>query len=177
MSRKNRWMRKSAIPVIAAVVCFPVVVMADAYIDLNASSPSTLQVSSNSSPCPGEGLACINVPGGSSHHLFFDLKNACKQNGPQYKLSAFRLAMKDKDWPTASNPLPANVAGDFGADPNTGYVNWDAGNNSLSDDKIKLKDKNVGAYSVFYEITATGCNGAGEIKLDPVIKNGGGGNP
>ena len=53
---------------------------------------------------------------------------------------------------------------------------WD-GNNSLSEDKIKIRDKNVGAYSVFYEITATGCNGSGEIKLDPAIRNGGGGNP
>lgn len=176
MSRRDRWIRKSAISVTAAVLGLPVAVMADAYIDLDASSSSTLQVSSNSSPCPGEGLACINVPGGSSHNLFFDLKKACKQDGPQYRLSSFRIAMQNKNWPTQSNPLPANIAGDFNADPNSGYVMWD-GNNSLSEDKIKIRDKNVGAYSVFYEITATGCNGAGEIKLDPVIRNGGGGNP
>lgn len=84
--------------------------------------------------------------------------------------------MQNKNWPTQTNPLPANVAGDFNADPYSGYVMWD-GNNSLSEDKIKIRDKNVGAYSVFYEITATGCNGAGKIKLDPVIRNGGSGNP
>jgi hypothetical protein len=66
------------------------------------------------------------------------------------------------------------VAGDFNADPNSGYVMW-IDQNSLTEDKIKIRDKNVDAYSVFYEITATECNGSGEIKLDPAIRNGGGG--
>jgi hypothetical protein len=84
--------------------------------------------------------------------------------------------MRNKDWPTQDNPLSSDVAGDFNADPNTGYIKWD-GSNSLGDDKIKIRNKNRTAYSVFYEITATECTGSGEIKLDPVIKNGGGGNP
>jgi hypothetical protein len=109
--------------------------------------------------------------------MFFDLDKACKQNGPNYKLSAFRLANANKEWPTADKPLRDEIVKDFNADPTTGYIKWDSNDNTLSDERIKLKNKNIKAYSVYYEITAVGCNGSGEIKLDPVIRNGGGGNP
>jgi hypothetical protein len=97
--------------------------------------------------------------------------------GPKYKLSAFRLAEAHKVWPTPGKPLNQDIADDFNADPTTGYINWNPPDTSLSDSRIKLKNKNIKAYSVFYEITATECNGTRQIKLDPVIKNGGGGTP
>ncbi len=181
----NKWMRDGAVLLLVVIVCYPAAAMAAIHIKLKLNTetnPPTLEVSSNPARCSGGPLDCIQVPKDSWHNLFFELDNACEPEGPQYKLSSFQIAMKDKDWPTASNPLPDFAADDFDADPNSGYINLGAAGNEKSNDRIKFKDKNKGdkdkgPYSVFYEITAKQCNAAGEAKLDPVIKNGGGGNP
>lgn len=179
MSR-DIWIRNAAVLLIAALVGFPAVAMAAIQVKLEASpqsNPTALGVTDNDSQCPGEDKSCIDVAKGSTPNMFFDLDKACKQGGPNYKLSAFRLAEASKDWPTPAKPLRQDIADDFNADPTTGYIKWGTNDSTLSDAQIKLKNKNTKAYSVYYEITATACNGAGEIKLDPVIRNGGGGNP
>ena len=84
--------------------------------------------------------------------------------------------MTEKDWPTTNNPLPDDVAEDFYADKDTGIVDLAKGNhgwNDLSKSRIKLKDKNSRAYTIFYEITARQCDGNGTILLDPMVRNGG----
>jgi hypothetical protein len=154
--------------------------MAATHVELKASpeiNPTHLEVVANDSQCAGGPIDCIEVPRGSGHNMFFDLDKACKAGGPNYKLSAFRLANANKEWPTADKPLRDEIVKDFNADPTTGYIKWDSNDNTLSDERIKLKNKNIKAYSVYYEVTATKCDGTGEIKLDPVIRNGGGGNP
>jgi hypothetical protein len=177
---RNRWTRNCEVLVLAATVCFSPAAMAATHIELKASpeiNPTHLEVVDNDSQCAGGPIDCIEVPAGSGHNMFFDLDKACTADGPNYKLSAFRLAMKHKDWPTSSNPLSADIAGDFAVNPDDGYATWVSGDSTLSDSRIKIKNKNIKAYSVYYEITAVECNGTGEIKLDPVIRNGGGGNP
>jgi hypothetical protein len=173
---KDKWMRNTVVLFLVAVVCFPAVAMAATHIELEAiptDIPTELDVIDNDSPCVPAEKGCIEVPQGSGHNMFFDLDKACNQGGPQYKLSAFRLAEANKVWPTPAKPLNQDIADDFNVDPTTGYIKWDSNDNTLSDSRIKLKNKNIKAYSVYYEITATECNGTGEIKLDPVIKNGG----
>lgn len=175
MSR-GRWIRNVAILFVAAVVGFPAVAMAAIHIKLKVNTqnnPPTLEVIENDAKCADGKIDCIEVPKGSWHNLFFDLDKACNQDGPQYKLSAFRLAEASKDWPTPAKPLKQAIVDDFDADPTTGYIKWDLSRNSLSESRIKLLDNNADAYSVYYEITATQCVGTGEAKLDPVIKNGG----
>jgi len=179
MSR-NRRMKSGMVFFAAAVVSLPTIALAATHIELEASpqgAPTTLVVIDNDSQCPGEDKTCIDVSHGSSANMFFDLDQACKQGGPNYKLSAFRLAEANKSWPTPAKPLKQEIADDFNVDPTTRYMKWDGNDNTVSDGRIKLKNKNIKAYSVYYEVTATACTGAGEIKLDPVIRNGGGGNP
>jgi len=177
---KDRWIKNGAILAVVTILWIPAVATAATHVELKASpesNPTALEVIDNDSQCTGSDKTCIDVPKGSSHNMFFDLDKACKQGGPNYKLSAFRLAEAHKVWPTPAKPLRQDIADDFNADPTTGYIKWDTNDSTLSDARIKLKNKNIKAYSVYYEITATACNGAGEIKLDPVIRNGGGGNP
>jgi hypothetical protein len=177
---KDRWMKNGAILPVVAILMVPALAVAATHVELDATpktNPTALVVIDNDSQCAGGEIDCIAVPQGSGHNMFFDLDKACKTDGPAYKLSAFRLAEADKAWPTPANPLSKKITDDFNADPTTGYIKWDSNDNTLSDDRIKLKNKNIEAYNVYYEITATECTGTGEIKLDPVIKNGGGGNP
>jgi hypothetical protein len=174
---RNKWTRNCEVLLLAATVCFSPAARAATHVELDTSpqgNPTALEVVENDSQCAGEPIDCIEVPKGSWHNLFFDLDKACQPGGPKYKLSAFRLANADKEWPTAAKPLEAKILKDFNADPNTGYIIWNA-DNDLKDSRIKLKDNNSDAYEVFYEVTATECNGTGEIKLDPAIRNGGGG--
>jgi len=161
-----------------AVACFPLAASAAVQVKLAVNDDTSLYVTSNDSQCAGGPIDCIDVAKGSSPNLFFDLDNACKSGGPAYRLTQIRIAMASKDWPTSTNPLPQYVVDDFYADPNTGVIDLvggDGGNNSLKDDRIKLKDNNqhTNPYTVFYEITAQQCNGTGEIFLDPSVKNGG----
>lgn len=177
MMKKTNTMNYRMLVVVAlAVSCFPALALAAIHVDLavdSTTAPPSLHVIGNDSQCPGGALDCIQVSKGDSPNLYFDLDKACESGGPAYKLEQFRIAMAEKQWPSSSNPLPADAADDFNADPNSGLVNLAAGSNRLKDARIKFKDKNSSAYTVFYEITARECNGEGEIKLDPSITNTG----
>lgn len=177
MMKKTNTMSYRMLVVVAAVVaCFPALALAAIHVDLavdTTTAPPGLQVIANDAQCPGGALDCIQVSKGDSPNLYFDLAKACQSGGPAYKLAQFRIAMAEKQWPTGSNPLPADAADDFNADPDSGFINLTGGSNELKDDRIKFKDKNSSAYTVFYEITAQECSGDGEIKLDPSIINTG----
>jgi len=154
----------------------PAVADAAIYVQLEVSGGDSLIVIGNGSQCANGPLDCIEVTKGSSPNLYFDLDKACKSGGPEYQLEQIRIAMADKDWPTAGNPLPDDVADDFYADKDTGVIDLVRGNhgwNKLSKDRIKLKDKNSREYMVFYEITARQCDGNGTIVLDPMVRNDG----
>lgn len=153
---------------------FSTLVVAAVQVELQVSG-SELVVTANNAQCTGGPIDCIEVKQGTNPHLFFNLNGACGNNGPAYKLTAFRIGLQNKVWPTSSNPLPLNIAQDFGADPNTGYANLGQDDNALRDNKIKLKNHNSSAYVVYYEVTATHCTDmtAPKIYLDPQIKNGG----
>lgn len=170
------WRPAAVIAAFISVSCFSGMAMAAVHVELavdGTTAPPSLYVISNDSKCPGGAEDCIEVARGSSPNLFFDLDDSCKASGPEYRLAKFRIAMSPKDWPTSGNPLPAHVAEDFDADPNTGFVNLASSDNQLKDERIKFKDKNSSAYEVSYEVTAVSCTGNGEIKLDPTIRNGG----
>lgn len=140
------------------------------------SNPPSLIVVSNDSRCTDGPEDCIEVSRGSSPNIFFDLDKACGEGGPNYELQQIRIAMAEKYWPSGDNPLPQYVADDFYADPYNGVIDLvggDDGKNSLKGDRIKLKDNNSSAYTVFYEITARQCDGDGFITLDPAVNNNG----
>lgn len=150
-------------------------IQVDLAVDTDVNPPA-LKVISNSNPCDsGPGNSdCIEVAKGSQPHMYFNLKNACKANGPDYKLTKFRIAEKNKDWPSLQNPMNQEVAKDFCADQNSGYVELRNCRNQRKDDKLKLKNFNMKAVDVFYEITAEPCSGSGDaIYLDPIIRNKG----
>lgn len=175
---RNRWARNCEVLSLAATVCFSPAAMAATHVELKASpeiNPTHLEVVANDSQCAGGPIDCIEVPRGSGHNMFFDLDKACKADGPNYKLKAFRLAKEHKVWPTPEKPLEKPIIDDFNVDPTTGFIKWDSNNNTLDESRIKLKNGNGSEYLVYYEITAVECNGSGEIKLDPAIRNGGGG--
>ncbi len=154
----------------------PAAAQAAIHVDLavdETTSPASLKVTGNNAQCADGPVDCIDVSKGSSPNLYFDLDRACSSFGPNYRLSQFRIAMTEKGWPTAENPLPDYVAADFNADATTGVVDLGAGSNQLRDYRIKLKDENSKAYDVFYEITATACDGSGTIVLDPTVRNTG----
>jgi hypothetical protein len=153
---------------------FSTLVTAAVQVDL-AVNGSELVVTGNNAQCVGGPIDCIEVKQGTNPHMFFNLNGSCGNSGPAYKLTAFRIGLQNKVWPTSSNPLPENIAQDFSADPNTGYTDLHQGSNQLSGNKIKLKNHNSSAYLVYYEVTAAHCTDmtAPEIYLDPQIKNGG----
>ena len=155
-------------------LCFSMPAMAAVQVDL-AVNGSTLTVTGNNAQCSGGPIGCIDVQHGTNPHLFFNLNGACTHNGPDYKLTAFRIGLQSKVWPTPSTPLPAHIAQDFSANAQDGYVDLNNSDNSLSDGKIKLKDHNRTAYTVYYDVTASHCTdtGAQDIHLDPQIKNRG----
>ena len=143
-SRCNRthWLAVAAM----AITCFPVAALAAIQVKLAVNDDSSLYVSSNPDQCAGGPVDCIDVVKGSSPNIFFDLDKACKNGGPAYRLTQFRIAMASKQWPSPNKPLPQNVASDFYADPNTGVIDLtggDGGRNSLKDDRIKFKDQNM----------------------------------
>lgn len=154
---------------------FSTLAMAAVQVDL-AVQGSKLVVTGNNAQCSGGPVDCIDVAKATKPNLFFNLPGACGSQGPQFRLAAFRIGMQSKVWPTPANPLPANVAADFAANPRTGYVDLNHDTNQLRNDKMKLKNKNGSAYSVYYDITAAHCTDmtAGDIHLDPEIKNRGG---
>lgn len=154
------------------LACAPTLATAAIHVELGVAN-SALYVISNDAKCPDEGIDCIQTTKGDEPDIFFDLAKACKDGGPQYRLSQFRIAMAEKQWPNPDYPLPAYAADDFNADPNTGIVDLTAGNNQLKDDRIKLKDSNSDVYTVYYEVQAVPCAGGDSIVLDPAIRNTG----
>ncbi len=166
--------------ILAGALGFSTSVIAAVNVDLELDSlttPTALIITANNSKCDGTILDCIEVALNTKPHLFFELKNACKEDGPQYKLSSFKVTQINKFWPTVFNPLNSVVANDFYADPKTGLVDLTAGNNKLNADgsKMKLKNFNSHEYTVFYEISAEHCTDTTkpDIFLDPEIRNKG----
>lgn len=138
------------------------------------TSPPSLKVVSNTSQCPGGAIDCIEVAKKDQPFIYFNLPKACKADGPAYRLAEFRIAEQQKAWPTPSKPMNSEIAKDFCADRTNGYVHFSYCGNDLKDDKMKLKDHNLKAGTVWYEIKAESCDGAGgAIRLDPQIKNTG----
>ena len=167
-------MIRPRIALVLMALGFPTLAVAAVQVELEVDG-SKLVVTRNTAQCPGGPIDCIEVKRGSNPHLYFNLKRACKNNGPVYKLKAFRIGMKNKVWPTPSNRLTEEVAEDFGAGRGTGYIDFTKNNNQLTDGKMKLKDHNRNPATVFYEVTAAHCTDmtAPDIHLDPQIKNGG----
>lgn len=151
-------------------------VQIDLVVDYSNPTDPVLSVISNSKQCKGMGQGCIDIARYSKPNIRFNLEDACESGGPEYKLTGIRIGMVEKVWPTNTNPLPAVVATDFSADINTGVVDLTAGKNKLADDRIKFKNRNSHAYTVFYEISAKHCTDTTkpDIYLDPRIRNTGG---
>jgi hypothetical protein len=169
----NKW-TKSALPGALSILAlgFSTQALAAVNVDLEVQN-GTLVVTANNAQCAGGPLDCIEIKSGTQPHLFFSLKGACSSSN--YKLTKFRIAERDKQWPSLGNPLSGPIAGDFCSDANTGYVDFVSCNNDLRDGMMKLKDHNRSPSTVYYEITAANCsNPNDEIYLDPQIKNGGG---
>ena len=140
----------------------------------------TLKVVNNGSACDGGAMTsdCIEVPEGDSPFIVFTLPEACggTAGDPVYKLINLRIAMIKKDWPSHDNPLNPKVAKDFKADPYTGQIDFNSGNNKKTNRKLKFKNRNKHAYTVFYEITAVHCDDDSvedNLHLDPEIRNKG----
>jgi len=133
-----------------------------------------LVVTANNSQCANGPIDCIEVKPRTQPHLFFSLKDACSSPA-DYKLTKFRIAEREKQWPSPGSPLSAQIADDFCADANTGYIDFMACGNDLKDKQMKIKDHNRTVASVYYEVTAVNCSDPDqEIYLDPRIDNGGG---
>ncbi|HLF31226.1 MAG TPA: hypothetical protein VI566_09420 [Xanthomonadales bacterium] len=178
--KTSKYITSTAVVLTLFALCFPGIALAAIDVELVVNTSGTspvLEVISNSSPCPNDpDKSCIAVAKRSSPNLRFSLEDACQPGGPEYKLEGIRITMINKVWPTTASPLPPQAAGDFFADANTGVidlVNGNGGANKLQNDRIKFKDKNSHAYTVFYEISAKQCTGTGTIKLDPSIGNTG----
>ncbi len=138
----------------------------------NQNGTNVLVVTRNNSQCAGGPIDCIEIGQGSKPHLYFRMPGACESSG--YRLTEFRIAERNKQWPTPGNPMDAQIASDFCADPSTGYVNFVTCENDLRDSMMKLKDFNRTRATVFYEVTAANCMDASEeIYLDPRIENQG----
>lgn len=159
-----------------------------AWVDLviggTASSP-VLEIDDASDKCDND-KHCLQTQRGQSMDIDFRLKGACKEGGPAYRLSGMQLSMIQSQPDGAGGMrkafgyyvMPAIVTQDFDTQAD-GTLNFgNPGSNSLKDDKINVKNKNKGIYTVFYQITATKCpdidhSGPETIYLDPRIKNTG----
>jgi len=143
----------------------------------------TLKVKNNEEPCDSgpTNSDCIEVGLGRSPYIVFKLPDACDKDEDdayivKYKLASMRITLIEKVWPTVGSPLNALVATDLTADPYTGEIDFTVGNNNQQKKKLKFKNRNTHAYTVFYEITAEHCDSsldADDIHLDPQIRNKG----
>jgi len=171
------------------VLCGPAAAVAsNGYIDLvvtGMGNATKLEIESNDVKC-GNDKNCIQTVKGQELDLDFKLKAACKEGGPDYRLSEmmFSMIQSQPESPGSdrrvnafgSYVMPAIVTSDFGTDA-SGNVLW-TDQNKLEDDKIKLKNLNEGEYVVFYQIKASKCKGSmaegpEHIFLDPQVKNTG----
>lgn len=140
-----------------------------------------LEIEDSDVKCGGD-KNCIKTNKGSELDVDFRLKQACNDGGPEYKLTAMQFSMVETEpdgsggtiKPFGKYPLPSSAMSDFDLSSD-GYVIWDgANNNKLADDKIKLKDKNESAYTIYFMIEATHCTDSSDIiYLDPRIENTG----
>lgn len=155
-----------------------------AYVDLEVDGTypdAQLKITASDVKC-GNDLGCIRTTKGKALDVDFRLKQACKTDGPEYKLTGMQFSMIQTEpdaaggttKPFGKYALPPVVTGDFDLDAQ-GNVIWDGvNNNKLTDDKIKLRNKNDGQYVIFYKIQATHCTNPGDIiYLDPRIENTG----
>jgi len=173
MNHTKRIQLRSALFLMA--ICTSATVLAAVNVDLevqNQNGVNVLVVTRNNSQCAGGPIDCIEIKPGSQPHLFFSMQGAC--SGSDYRLTKFRIAERNKEWPTPGNKLNSQIASDFCADPDSGYVNFMTCENDLRDGMMKLKDFNRTPTTVYYEITAANCMNANEeIYLDPRIENKG----
>lgn len=142
---------------------------------------ATLEIDDSDVKC-GNDKNCIKTTKGSELDLDFKLQKACNNNGPEYKLTGMQFSMVESEpdgaggvtKPFGKYPLPTIVTSDFDLNGD-GDVIWDgANNNKLTDDKIKLKNRNEGKYAIFFKIQATHCTDSTKvIYLDPRIENTG----
>jgi len=170
--------------VLLGALCFSTQVLAakitvELEVDTSSADPVLKVVTgTNTSKCPGGPEDCIQVTKATSPFIIFNLPNACGSGSgdPQYKLGNLRITLIDKVWPTPDSPLNPKVAADFKADPDSGKIDFDTGNNKKTKKKLKFKNRNKHAYTVFYEITAIHCDDSSDadnIHLDPEIRNKG----
>jgi len=138
-----------------------------------------LEIADSDVKC-GSDKNCIKTTKGSELEVDFRLKKACDGTEPDYKLTGMQFSMIQREpdgaggmtKPFGKYTLPAIVTQDFNTDAK-GNVIWTNGN-KLSDDKIKLKNKNDGEYVVFFQVEAVHCtNSSDVILLDPRVENTG----
>jgi hypothetical protein len=166
--------------VLILVLCFSTLVAAAPIkVELQVVGDE-LKVKVNEKPCDDVTPTsdCIKVAENEKPFIIFNLPKACGDDAgdPKYKLRNIRISLIKKVWPTKNDPLNAQVAADFKADPETGNIDFNSGNNKKTNKKLKFKDLNKHAYTVFYEITAIHCDessDADNIHLDPEIRNKG----
>jgi hypothetical protein len=191
--RVSRQFTRALLPLAQAIVVATAVLLSTtvfaAYVDLKVTSTGAntkLEIEASEVKC-GSDKNCIKTTKGQSLDLDFRLKNACKSDGPAYKLNAMQFSQIQSQ-PDPDNPgsvektwgkylLPPIVTSDFDTDAK-GNVKWDntsRNNNKLHDDKIKIKDKNQGKYVVYFRIGAVPCGtgGGASIWLDPRFENTG----
>jgi hypothetical protein len=140
------------------------------YIDITARSTSHGCQSANN---PGRG--CIRTTKGDAADMVFKMKrNMTCESGDLWVFTQFRLGgysvdgsvgkpKKEADW----GKLPVAVAADFRANPATGVADFTI----LNKRSIRVHNRNDGAYTVWYELTAE-CDGKKAV-TDPRIKNTG----
>lgn len=180
-SKSVNWVQ---VAVVLGALCFSTLVVAapikvELEVDTSSGTPE-LKVKFNDKPCDSgpDTSNCIEVAKNKKPFIIFNLPKACGTGAddPQYKLRNLRISLINKEWPTKAEPLNAKVAADFNADPETGSIDFDKGDNKKTNKKLKFKDKNQHAYTVFYEITAIHCDessDADNLHLDPEIRNKG----
>jgi hypothetical protein len=169
--------------VLLVALCFStLVIAAPINIELKVVTKdglTELKVNKNDSPCDNapSDSACIKVAHGRSPFIIFTLPEACEgKDHPIYKLTGMKITQFEKIWPTRGDPLNSRVAKDFKADPETGEIKFGVIGNDKSSSKLKFKNLNKNAYTVFYEISASPCDDDSDyddISLDPEIRNKG----
>jgi len=177
--------RKNGVQLFLLTVSFSLCTTAfGAFVDLvvvGTYPDARLEIEDSDVKC-GNDKNCIQTTKGSELNVDFKLNKACQNNGPEYKLTGMQFSMIESEpdgsggtiKPFGKYPLPAYVTSDFDLNDD-GQVIWNGANdNRLTDDKIKLRNRNETEFVVYYMIEATHCtNSADVIYLDPRIENTG----
>lgn len=118
---------------------------------------------------------CVSPPRNDASDMVFKMKsNMTCESGDLWVFTQFRIGGYSIDG-TVGKPtteadwgnLTAEVAADFRADPVTGVADFTI----LNKRSIRVHNRNDGAYTVWYELTAE-CDGVKAV-TDPRIKNTG----